>query len=249
MTKKKKVILLVSAAVCTVAAVLTIGVTLSYLGDRKGKENIINVGYGNVDINEEFSEPSEQSMINEDIQKKIYVQNNGTVPSFARLYVDFSDSETAANATIKYKGYSYTSWAAFKNALAATGGGRTIESDWVYVPEDPANGKLGGYFYYTKKLAPKQGNALTGESTPTLFDTVTLDYNKYDGEHSPVDSNIDRIHAVDMIVYSELIQTVETGTTQVSGEDGEHNLTVSDVYGYDYGTNNEWRAAWESFLK
>ena len=82
-----------------------------------------------------------------------------------------------------------------------------------------------------------------------MFDTVTLDYNKYDGEHSPVDSNIDRIHAVDMIVYSELIQTVETGTTQVSGVDEENQATVSDVYGYDYGTNNEWRAAWESFLK
>jgi len=63
-----------------------------------------------------------------------------------------------------------------------------------------------------------------------------------------VDSNIDRIVPVEMIVYSELVQTVETGSTIVTSTvDGQP--VESTVYGYDYGAKNEWKKAWESFLK
>ena len=117
-----------------------------------------------------------------------------------------------------------------------------------------------GYFYYTKALDAKterldnegsvvrdgQNNIVYDiASTPQLFDSVKIDYKKYDAQSSVIDgSNIDRIVPVEMIVYSELVQTIETGSTIVTN-DGQ----TSTVYGYDYGAKNEWKKAWESFLK
>lgn len=250
MTKKKKLVLIGSAAVAVAAISLTVGLTLSYLGKTQDKTNTIKVGYGNVEISEKFDEPSEQSMVNPDIQKEIYVQNTGTVPSFARVYAEFSDSKIAEHAKITYtkKGeYPPTtvSWAEFKTALMEpANSGASAVSDWVYVPESDGNGALGGYFYYTKVLDGKTRNAEnTGDvydTTPKLFDSVTLDYRAYDGEN-PVadDSNIDRIQAVEMIVYSELVQNVETGSVTDNG---------TTTYGYVY-QDNEWKKAWQSFLK
>ena len=133
-------------------------------------------------------------------------------------------------------------------------------SDWVYVAADAQHPELEGYFYYTKALDAKterldnEGSVVRDDqnnivydiaSTPKLFDSVTIDYKKYDAQSSVIDgSNTDRIVPVEMIVYSELVQTVETGSTIVTD-----NGQTSTVYGYDYGKNHEWKEAWEHFLK
>lgn len=257
MTKNKKLVLIGTAAVAVIAVSLTVGITLSYLGKTADKTNTIKVGYGNVEISEEFNEPSEQSMVNENIKKEIYVRNTGTVPSFARVYAEFSDSTIADKAKITYtpkngNGTSTTvSWANFKAALFE---GNAV-SDWVYVPEmtsGATNGALGGYFYYTKVLQPKgniEGNGVGTFSTSKLFDAVTLDYQGYNSAGSVIDSsNIDRIQTVDMIVYSELVQNVETGSTEVTKTVDEGTVT-STVYGYVYQEDGEWKKAWKSFLK
>ena len=254
MTKNKKLVLIGTAAVAVIAVSLTVGITLSYLGKTADKTNTIKVGYGNVEISEEFNEPSEQSMVNENIKKEIYVRNTGTVPSFARVYAEFSDSTIADKAKITYTPKNGTpttvSWANFKAALADED--NTV-SDWVYVPEmtndatPQPNGALGGYFYYTKVLQP-EGNGVGTFSTSKLFDAVTLDYQGYNSEGLVIDSsNIDRIQTVDMIVYSELVQNVETGSTKVTKTVGEETVT-STVYGYVY-PDGEWKKAWKSFLK
>ena len=267
MTKNKKKVLIGSAAVIVAALSLTVGITLSYLGKTTDKKNTIKVGYGDVEISEKFSEPSEMSMVNRDIEKKIYVQNKSTVPAFVRVYAEFSDSKIADQAKVKFTKKDNTewtgTWAAFKTLLKDTTntGNQAAVSDWVYVETDNNNHGLDGYFYYTKALKAKKeqlnedGTVKTDsnnnvlydiDSTPQLFDSVTIDYNKYD-DGTAVDSNIDRIVPVEMIVYSELVQTIETGSTKVTtGE--EPNQVTSTVYGYDY-TNNEWKKAWESFLK
>ena len=265
MTKNKKRVLIASAAVIVAALSLTVGITLSYLGKTTDKKNTIKVGYGDVEISENFDEPPEMSMVNPDIEKKIYVQNKSTVPAFVRVYAEFSDSKIADQAKVKYTDTGdnpkthEVSWAEFKTELAKTGTARTIKSDWVYVASDDTNHNLDGYFYYTKALDAKteekdaQGSVVMEngspkyiiKSTPQLFDSVKIDYKKYDAQSSVIDgSNTDRIVPVEMIVYSELVQTVETGSTIVTN-DGQ----TSTVYGYDYGAKNEWKKAWESFLK
>ena len=254
MTKNKKKVLIGSAAVIAAALSLTVGITLSYLGKTTDKKNTIKVGYGDVEISENFDEPSEMSMVNPDIQKEIYVQNKSTVPAFVRVYAEFSDSKIADQAKVKYTDTgdnpqtNKVSWAKFKTELAKTGNARTIKSDWVYVASDSTNHNLDGYFYYTKTLTPED-DAVTTDVTTKLFDSVTIDYKKYGAQSSVIDgSNTDRIVPVEMIVYSELVQTVETGSTIVTSTvDGQS--VQSTVYGYDYGENDEWKKAWESFLK
>ena len=257
MTKNKKKVLIGSAAVIVAALSLTVGITLSYLGKTTDKKNTIKVGYGDVEISENFDEPSEMSMINQDIQKEIYVQNKSTVPAFVRVYAEFSDSKIADQAKVKFTKKDNTewtgTWAEFKKLLKdTTNTGNQAVSDWVYVDTDNNNHGLDGYFYYTKALdavTKDTNNNDVYASTPKLFDSVTIDYKKYNDQSSVIDgSNIDRIVPVEMIVYSELVQTVETGSTIVTSTvDGQQ--VESTVYGYDYGAKKEWKKAWEHFLK
>ena len=233
--------------VSAVVLALIMRFTIAYLGDiTKTADNTLNVGYGDVSIVEQFSEPAELSMTN-DITKEIKIQNKSTVPAFVRVYAEFSDSDLAAKAKVKYNGTEY-SWSEFKSGL-----GTTIDSKWKYV----STGDLSGYFYYTEALTaykaadntvtPPQAE-VSGGITDKLFDSVIIDYQKYNGDAVEDSSNIDRIQPLEMIVYSELVQTVETGTTTVGT--GENAQTV---YGYNYDktspTNDEWEKAWRSFLK
>lgn len=232
---KKKYIGIFGAVAAVSVLSIVIGVTIAYLGDNKTKENTVTVGHGDVSIDENFDEPSEMSMEN-DITKKVQVQNTGTVPAFVRVYAEFSDSELAKHAKVKYSDTEY-SWNDFKTKLDFQNPTLT-SSKWRYVPEIDANGALGGYFYYTEKLNES-------DTTPQLFDSVTIDYQKYNGDAlDTTDSNIDRIQPLEMIVYSELIQTVETGSSTVTEDE-----QTKTVYGYDYGEHNEWRNAWKSFLR
>lgn len=236
---KKKYIGIFGAVAAVSVLSIVIGVTIAYLGDNEDVTNTVTVGHGDVEISENFTEPSEQSMLNENIQKEIYVKNTGTVPAFVRVYAEFSDSELAKHAKVKYDSQEY-SWANFKEGLKEGG---NITSNWKYVPENDTSG-LGGYFYYTKALKQADSNSTDDETTP-LFYSVTIDYQKYNGDDPDItDSNIDRIQPLEMIVYSELIQTVETGSSTVT-ENGQEKT----VYGYDYGTKNEWEKAWKSFLR
>ena len=271
MTKNKKKVLIGSSAVAVIALSLTVGITLSYLGKTTNKKNTINVGYGDVEISEEFNEPSEMGMLNSNIRKEICVQNKSTVPAFVRVYAEFSDSKIADQAKVTYTPKTENAdpvtvtWAQFKKLLKdTTNTGNQAVSDWVYVETDNKNHGLDGYFYYTKALKAKKeqlnedGTVKTDsnnnvlydiDSTPQLFDSVTIDYKKYDAQSSVIDgSNTDRIVPVEMIVYSELVQTVETGSTKVTSTVNGQEET-STVYGYDYVEKNEWKEAWEHFLK
>ncbi len=241
------------AALAVVALVVTFAVisrlTIAYLGHTTdARENTVKVGYGDTEISENFEEPSELSMLNSDIQKQIFVQNKSSVPAFVRIYAEFSDSSLSERAKVKYGNTEYT-WAAFKTALNYNDPTPT-DSKWRYVPENATDDDvkgLGGYFYYTEALPAVNGEIVA--STEKLFDSVTIDYNEYSYDEDKkkyveVDSNIDRIQPLEMIVYSELVQTVETG-------DKIKDTQGSTVYGYDYNkeTGDEWKTAWQSFLK
>jgi len=248
--------------------------TVAYLGDTtKTAQNNLNVGYADVSIVETFTQPSELKMLNENITKQVKVQNNSTVPAFVRVYAEFSDSELAAKAKVKYGNREY-SWSDFKEALNYS----TINSEfakttkWRYVPTDNTeNGtKLGGYFYYTDSLTaykPAVGEtAVEGQTTEALFDSVTIDYRSTKTENgnqvpNADDSNIDRIVPLEMIIYSELVQVIDTGrsvvTTKTVDSNGNPVAGVDDVqssrYGYNFsddglGNKEEWEDAWKRFL-
>lgn len=234
MKKIKRIIVVCSAAaanhlfICiAILAVISagIGVTIAYLGHSQQAENNVVIGHDDADITEEFLPPSEQSMVSEN-QKDVTFQNTGTVPCFVRVYVEFSDRDIADRASVKL-GDTYYLWNDFKNDMVYS----RYSSDWRFIPENGT--KLGGYFYYTKMLQP-------GESTSSVFTDVKVDFRIDDqGNTDPNESNTDLIRDYDMIVYTETVQTVETGSKEVGGE---------VVHGYEY-KSYEWREAWESFLK
>lgn len=256
---------LVASAV--VLALIT-RLTVAYLGDTtETAKNNLNVGYADVSIVEQFDEPSELIMSNT-IAKEVRVQNNSSVRAFVRVYAEFSDSELAAKAKVTYGTETYT-WQEFKGKLnyqnpTFDANSELAKSNWRYVP-DIVTG-LGGYFYYTKSLK-EEDNQSEADITGKLFDHVIIDYQKYgQDENDQVfvqdSSNIDRIQPLEMIIYSELVQTVDTGetavTTTVVDEQGNsvagEETVQSSRYGYDFdddvlGNKVEWEDAWRRFLK
>lgn len=220
LTRNKKLVIICACALGVL--LLCVGVTLAYLGAAKKEENKVVVGKGDVSIEEsDWSQPSTQSMENTD-NKSVDVKNTGTVPCFVRVYMEFSDSEVASVASVTDGADTERTWSAFKTALANTT--NTNPNAWKYVTGD-SNDKLNGYFYYTSPVAP-------GDSTSELIRSVKTDYN---GDNNN-DSNIDKIKAYDIIVYSETVQTI--------GTDG----TDYGATGYT-STNGGWYDAWASFLK
>lgn len=239
MNKKKKIIFVCIAAAAAAAVSLSVGLTIAYLGRTKEKVNTITVGHGDGEISEEFTEPSVATMDNKN-DKTVWVKNTGTVPVFARVYMNFSDSRVADKAKITYNDGTTDqtdSWSVFLNAMKSEVNG------WKYIAEDDENDgdTLGGYFYYTKALEVES----SGNQTTELIKAVEVDFrDKYEnGDPDPNDSNIDKIQPYELIVYSELVQTVETGYI-----DNQN----SKIYGYDYNKDDpaadEWRKAWKSYL-
>ena len=239
MDSKKKILFVGAAAAALAVVSLSVGLTLAYLMDAKNKENTVKVGYGDQQISEVFSEPSVQTMDNTN-DKKVSVVNKSTIPVFARVYMNFSDSRVADKAKVTYKDNSNTehevTWAGFIDEMKSDSNG----TDWKYIDTDD---ELGGYFYYTKALEAPKATPDRTEKTSNLIEKVHVNYGD-----SADDSNIDKIQPYEVIVYSEVVQTVETGAVTV----GE-GANAQTVYGYDYnksgGTHDEWKKAWESWLK
>ena len=240
MDSKKKILFVGAAAAALAVVSLSVGLTLAYLMDAKNKENTVKVGYGDQQISEVFSEPSVQTMDNTN-DKKVSVVNKSTIPVFARVYMNFSDSRVADKAKVTYKDNSNTehevTWADFIDAMKSDSNG----TDWKYIDTDD---ELGGYFYYTKALEAPKATPDGTEKTSNLIEKVHVNY----GGDNQDDSNIDKIQPYEVIVYSEVVQTVETGAVTV----GE-GANAQTVYGYDYNksddTHDEWKKAWESWLK
>ena len=239
MDSKKKILFVGAAAAALAVVSLSVGLTLAYLMDAKNKENTVKVGYGDQQISEVFSEPSVQTMDNTN-DKKVSVVNKSTIPVFARVYMNFSDSRVAGKAKVTYKDNSNTehevTWAGFIDEMKSDSNG----TDWKYIDTDD---ELGGYFYYTKALEAPKAEPDGTEQTSNLIEKVHVNYG-----NNQDNINIDKIQPYEVIVYSEVVQTVETGAVKV----GE-GANAQTVYGYDYnksgGTHDEWKKAWESWLK
>ncbi len=214
MARNKKLLFLF---LCTIAAfLLCVGVTLAYLGTTQIKENNVTIGKDNAVVTESnWTKPETQQMENS-TDKSVAVTNTGTVPCFIRVYMDFSDSKVAKLAKVKGADGNDHSWDDFKTELVKDT--NTYSEKWKYVIS-ASNDNLNGYFYYTEAVDP---NGRTTE----LIKAVMTDYNGNNND----DSNIDKIRAYDIIVYSETVQTIDTDGT-------------------DYGTGNDWYTAWDKFLK
>lgn len=195
MKRKKIVIISISMFVCVL--LVSVGVTLAYLTDNREKENTVTVGYDSIEIVEDFSTPAKQTQTTT-YKKEVKIANNGNVPCYVRVYVDFSDT--------KIRDCSYFSNSAdindedsyFSAKRDTTDSGNYVSNlpdGWKFIPDNDSNTKLAGYYYYNTAIPP-------GESTPSLFTYVKTSYD-----------DVDEIQQYDIIVYAESVQIV--------GESGE----------------------------
>lgn len=201
------------AAAAALVLVLSAGaaVVYAYLQHQTEQLNPFQIGTDTLEIQETFTPPPQMGMQNS-VEKTVTVENTGTSNQFVRVFLDFSDSSARDRSQIVYTlggEVQVTDWDTFRN---------TPPEGWVYVSEG-TDALLGGYFYYTEILAPEA-------VTPPLIAEIRTDFG--------TGSNPDQITDFDVIVYSESVQTVETGT--------------GDVYDSDTETVPAWKAAWISFL-
>ena len=222
---RKSLVIAFSAAALSLALVFTVW---AYFAAQDDKNNVFTIGnIGTVtnasesrQISETFSSPEIQAE-NETVTKTVSVRNNSSNKCFARMYFDFSDSKIRDNAKI-YVGETEYSWSDFISTAKGAG-----INGWKYIDPSENNTALAGYFYYMTALDAKSGNSIP--TTQPLFTSVKTDFRK-----DTVPDGLpqeDFIKNYNIIVYSETVQTVETST------------------GLDYSSTNNWKEAWQSFLK
>lgn len=228
--KKRRWIVIAAVGALLAAAAVTVGV-YAYLESRVEKPNKFIIREDKVAVTETFPEPTYMSMQNS-FTKQVAVENTGSSDQFVRVYLDFSDSTVRDQSRMLYNGLTGddaengVTWAAFLNAFSDPD---NPVNGWVYVSDVPAASEtpeqaaeretLGGYFYYTKVLK-------AGETTEKLIEGLKTDFRL---SSTDTDANPDKITDFDIIVYTESVQTVETGTGKVYAD-------------------ADWKIAWQSFL-
>jgi hypothetical protein len=161
LSKKKYIpILAVAAAISIGAGYMHISNTTAYFTDAEATVNTMSVGHDTTEIVETFTPPNEVPKNTETTYTKdVAVRNDGTVPCYVRVFLDFSDQLARDGSKVSADGTNYYSMADFASHLP---------SGWTYV----STGDLSGYYYYTTALK-------TGESTSSLIKSVKTTLGSY----------------------------------------------------------------------
>ncbi len=177
-----------AAAVPIVLIAVSMIAVLAYLMALSNREiNSVTVGYDSIEVVEDFKPPEKQE-VNTEYKKTVQIRNNGTVPCFVRVYVEFSSSAVRECSELSCDGGStfYPADNSSENAFI-----KNLPDNWVFVSD--TSDKLSGYFYYTKPLLTTGSSVVTAP----LFTHVRTTY-----------SDAADITQYDIIVYSESVQTI-----------------------------------------
>lgn len=191
---------------CVIALVsLSVSGMIAYFTYKMTNNNTITIGENTIEISEEFAPPKELKQGINVYKKQVKIENTGLTKAFVRVYAAFSDSSVADKSFIAASKPTEIIYldddADFDTVVVPTmddAGYKKSDvfwkengpsNDWIYIPDTDAT--LGGYFYYTKKVAP-------GESTSELIDTVAT----YFEEASDIAD-------YELIVYAESVQTAD----------------------------------------
>ena len=145
MKKSKKVIIMLIILLVS----LTIGTSIyGYFTYKASRENTIILGYNKIELNEEYTPPTnmkEQIEQGNEVSytKEPYVTNTGSVDCYVRVKSEVSDSRVKDYLSIDYNSSEDIN---------------DDSKDWYYYD---------GYYYYKEAITP-------GDSTEPLFTTVTI---------------------------------------------------------------------------
>lgn len=217
--KQKNIIVVLSVVtVCVLAGIIAVYAYLFSVPEELRNEIII--GYNDIEIQEEFEPPTEQTSVTY-YKKKVTVKNTGDTPCFVRVFVDFSSVEIRNLSALSYDEadeqdpslktyYSAVPDMTVGHFIKEVSSENNPNKGWVYIKEDDfENGSIGGYYYYTEPLEP-------GNETPPLFTYVKTDYT----------GSTTAAQQYDVIVYSESVQIVTSNGKSAAGE-GEQNHYIT----------------------
>ena len=167
------------------------GGTLAYWLFGHFTENALTAGTNTIQITEEYDPPDQLVTGTNIFDKKVQVENTGTVPCYVRVFAGFSDSEMRDRSELSADGVMYYPAEAYA---------QNLPDHWIYI-EPSADPVLGGFYYYDCELEPKQ-------STSALFSQVRSTFER-----------ADQIRDYEIIVYSESVQTKDHTGAAFEGSD------------------------------
>lgn len=179
------------AAVCALSLLLAFGTTTAYLSYLQKQHNAFTVGRNTIAVTEEYAPPMEMKQGDNLYQKKVQVKNTGTVPCFVRVFAGFSDREMEERSQLSPDGAKL--YPAAEYAAHLPDGWSCIE------PEEDV--LLGGYYYFTEAVEPKQ------ETIP-LFEKVNTHFERAED-----------VSAYEILIYAESVQVRDLDGVEFAGAD------------------------------
>lgn len=206
MNKKK---LITTLGALSLAATITIGGTVAYLTDQDAADNKFTVGKVEVELEEPSWEEEEHQDLQagESVEKDPHITNTGVNDAYVYLEVQVP-METVITAA--EDGTRENGGVAVNQELFTF----TANKNWTQISKTESNGYMVYVYSYDKILA-------SGESTNTLFDTMTF-ANVIEGQ---IDS---REYIVPVEAFA--IQTANTG-------DGSGNIPAEALAAYQKYVN------------
>lgn len=165
--------------------------TVAYFTSWRNLRNTFSVGYNEIKIVEKYDPPQELKEGINSYTKRVQIQNTGSIPCYLRAAVKFSDSDIADISEISPDGKDY---------YAAEEYAEHLPENWVYIAEDE-DALLGGFYYYTERLAPGKQSAPLLEKVQTAF------------------SNAESVCAYEIFVYSESVQVLDQNGEEFTGNE------------------------------
>ena len=231
-SKISKKTIAVIAALAFLAGFMIFRLVSAYFTDSEIAVNTISVGHNEHVPHEEFEPPNGNNWY----KKSIKIVNTGSVPSYVRVYLSFSEDAIRDISIVSPEAKSYddgetepTTWYSLSAAPGTTHEIDGVEYEsyfdhlpehWHYIPEtgDVDSALLGGYFYYDLPLKVGEPTDPGVTTEPNLIGTVKTMFAEL-GEYRPYD----------IYVYSESIQTSDKNG-QLFASDKDHLYTDTTAY-------------------
>lgn len=202
-SRRRLAIALVFAAGIALLCAMSVSRIYAYLTYAEEKVNVLEVGYNEISIREEFSPPPSLTQGRNDTVKQVRIENTGSVPCYTRVFMDFSDNAAADCSVLSADGSTYYELADFRQHL---------NEGWTYVESTGPTDPIGGYYYYTEPLQP-------GEETTKLLSALQTTF-----------ADLRDVIPFNVYIYAESVQLPDENADEISGTGVEHVMNVWTEY-------------------
>ncbi len=180
-TRKFIPVLALCGALAGIGTFGAVKITSAFLGSSEAHPNVVSFANNEVKITEDFDKETKTDDGETVYKKAVSATNTGNIPIFVRVKIQFSDPFAEDLSEITNG----------KGTFKASELAENLPEGWV-----AGTGKLDGYYYYTKAIAP-------GESTGNIIDQVKTTF-----------ASADEKYDYEIYVRSDSVQTKRTVGTE-----------------------------------